>query len=215
MAKHFTDERWSDYVRGVLPDDQAAAMRQHLDEGCDECGEADRLWRMVAETAAKEVRNQAPEGLLPMSEAAYSMWRQCHVVPRHARMARLLSDSLLAPLPAGVRSEASGQRRILGRAGRWSFDLRFEPSAGKRVYLTGQVLGSAPQHAVPAGLVIALMSADTLLARTEANQFGEFHLQFVPKTGLQMYVDIPGSRPIGIALPDLDSPPAAADDASD
>jgi hypothetical protein len=215
MAKHFTDERWSDYVRGVLPDNQAAVISQHLNEGCEDCGEDFRLWRTVAETAANEVRNQAPESLLPVSEAAYSAWRQWYVIPRHARMARLLSDSLLAPLPAGVRTSASGQHRLLGRVGRWWLDLRFEPSAGKRIYLTGQVLGSGPQHVVPAGMVILLMSADAPMAKTEANQFGEFHLQFVQKTGLQMYVDIPGDRPIGIALPDLDSLPADADPASD
>jgi hypothetical protein len=211
MAKHFTDERWSDYVRSVLPDELAAAMRRHLDEGCEECGEAFRLWRTVAETAASEVRNHSPESLLPLSEAAYRVWRQRYIVPRQALMARLVSDSRLAPLPAGVRTVAAGQRRILGRAGRWWLDLRFEPSTGKRLYLTGQVLGSGPRHAVPAGLAILLMSADALLAKTEANQFGEFYFEFVQKSGLQMYVDIPGSRPIGIALPDLESPPAAVD----
>jgi anti-sigma factor RsiW len=215
MANHFTDERWSDYVRNLLPDDAAAAMRQHLDEGCEACREAHRLWRSVAGTAGSEVRNQIPESLLHMSAAAYDAWRQLHIIPRRARMAHLVSDSLLAPLPLGVRSETSGHRRILGRVGQWSFDLRFEPSAGRQIFLTGQILGSGKHPAAPAGLVILLMSTDALLAKTEANQFGEFHLQFVRADGLRIFVDIPGIRPIGIALPDLNSPPPAADPAPD
>jgi hypothetical protein len=215
MANHFTDERWSDYVRGVLPDHETAAIRQHLDEGCPTCREAYRLWRTVAETAASEVRNQVPESLLHMSAAAYDVWRLLHVIPRRARMARLVNDSWLAPLPSGIRSETFSHRRILGRVGRWLFDLRLEPSAGKQIFLTGQILGSGLNEAVPPGVVVLLMNTNDLLARTEANQFGEFHIQFVRTNGLRMFVDLPGNRPIGIVLPDLDSPPAAADPAPD
>lgn len=215
MANHFRDERWADYVRDVLPEPEAAAMRQHLDEGCETCRETCRLWRTVAQTAASEARNQVPESLLRMSEAAFNLWRQLKVIPRRATMARVISDSLLVPLPSGIRTATSGHRRILGRAGRWALDLRFEPFAGKQMFLTGQILGSRERHATPVGLVILLMSTDALLARTEANQFGEFHLQFVQSNGLRLYVDVPGDQPVGIELPDLDTPPAAVDPALD
>jgi hypothetical protein len=81
--------------------------------------------------------------------------------------------------------------------------------------LTGQILGSGKDYAEMPPSIVLLMNRDAVLAWTEANQFGEFHLQLVRANGLRIYADVPGNRPIGIALPDLDSPPAGADPASD
>ncbi len=208
MAKHFTDERWYDYVRGVLAAAGVAAIEQHLERGCEECRQSFRLWRTVAETASNEVRAAVPEGLERMAHAAYIGWRQLSLLPRRATMARILFDSLLEPLPAGVRSEASSGRRILGRAGSWSFDLRFEPAAGKHLFLMGQVLRSGRGRGRGA-LPVLLMSTDTVIAETAANQFGEFQLQFDQAKDLRIYIDVPGNRPIGISLPDFDNPSPA------
>jgi hypothetical protein len=57
--------------------------------------------------------------------------------------------------------------------------------------------------------------ADKILAETLANEFGEFQLQFDQTNGLQIYVDIPEPRPVGILLPDLVSPPATEETAID
>ncbi len=209
MAKHFTDERWSDYVRGVLGAAGATAIEQHLERGCEECLQSFRFWRTVAETASNEARVAVPEGLERMARAAYIGWRQLSLLPQRATMARILFDSLSAPLPAGVRSEAASGRRILGRAGSWSFDLRLEPAAGKHLFLMGQVLRSGRGRG-RSGLPVILMSTDAVIAETAANQFGEFQLQFDQANGLRIYIDVPGNRPIGMALPDFDNPPAAA-----
>jgi hypothetical protein len=208
MANHFTNERWSDYVRGVLPAPEAAAIEQHLEKGCETCQQSYRLWRNVAETAKNEARSQVPERLVHIVQTAYTARQRLYLMPRRARMARLLFDSLLEPLPAGVRGRSSSPRRIVGRSGRWSIDLRLEPSAGKTMFLTGQILGEDPHHSLRAGLPILLMGTDTLLAETTANQFGEFQFQFDRANGLSIYADIPGQRPIALLLPDFDSPPA-------
>jgi anti-sigma factor RsiW len=145
MSKHFTDERWSDYVRGLAPAREAAAIEQHLEKGCEACHQSLRLWQTVAEIGNSEVRNEVPEDLLQTSQAAYAAWRQMYVLPQRARMARLIFDSLLEPLPPGIRSGSPSSRRILQRAGQWLFDLRFEPAGGRRMFLMGQILRSGRQ----------------------------------------------------------------------
>jgi hypothetical protein len=56
---------------------------------------------------------------------------------------------------------------------------------------------------------VLLMSTDTVIAETAANQFGEFQLQFDQAKDLRIYIDVPGNRPIGISLPDFDNPSPA------
>ena len=209
MQKHFTDERWSDYVRGVLPAAETGPINDHLEAGCELCQGSFRLWRTVAEVAHNEARNEVPDGHLRTSLASYIEWWRRNLLPQRARMARLAFDSLFEPLPVGVRSEGPSPRRILGRAGQWSLDLRFDPSAGNHLFLTGQILGPDQPHAEQVGLPVLLMSTDTLLAETAANQFGEFQLQFERANGLRIYAELPGRRPIGMSLPDLDSPSPA------
>ena len=130
-------------------------------------------------------------------------------------MALLIFDSWLTPLPAGVRSDSPLPRRILERAGQWLVDLRFEPAAGKRMFLMGQVARSGKHGDARVNLPILLMSPDALLTETSANQFGEFQLQFDQANGLRIYIDVPRQRPVGILLPDLDNPSAARETAID
>ncbi|MBV9507280.1 MAG: hypothetical protein JO323_19985 [Acidobacteriia bacterium] len=204
--KHFTDERWSDYVRGLSPAPDAAAIHQHLEAGCEPCERSFRFWTIVAEVANSEAQNEVSEGQVRISRSAYLSWWRGRMLPQRATMARLLFDSMLAPLPAGVRGHGPSSRRILGRAGQWSLDLRFEPSPGKHLFLVGQILGPESAQSHKTGFPVLLMSPDALVAETTANQFGEFQLQLQRANGLRIYADVPGRRPIGMSLPDLQSP---------
>ena len=211
MLDHFSDEIWSDYVRGLSPVPEALAIEQHLHEGCGTCGNAFQLWRMVAQIASIEVRDEVPEDLLLASRAAYGAWVRRRLLPKRARMARLIFDSLLEPLPVGVRGDSPMPRRVLERAGNWLVDLRFEPVAGKRIVLIGQALRRGKPDVAGVGFPILLMSADTLFTETSTNQFGEFQLQFDRANDLRIYIEVPRQRPIGIVLPDLDNPSEAGE----
>jgi hypothetical protein len=215
MRNHFTDESWLDYVRGLSPVPKATAIQQHLEKGCTACHQSFQLWRTVTETAKSEVPHEVPEHLVVASQAAYVAWSRRHLLPSHARIALRILDSWLTPLPAGVRSDSPSPRRILERAGQWLVDLRFEPAAGKRMFLMGQVARSGKHHDPPVNWPILLMSPDTLLTETSANEFGEFQLQFDRANGLRIYIDVPRQRPIGILLPDLDTPSEARETAID
>ena len=202
MAEHFTEDRWFDLVRDMLPAADAAALRQHLDDGCEPCRESFQLWQMVVEVANSEVRSQVPEAVVRTSRLAYQEWRRVYLLPQRARMARLVFDTLLAPLPSAVRSEGASLHQIVWKAGRWCCELRLELQAGKRVFLRGQIFSPGGQ----AGLLVLLLSTSALVAETTVNQFGEFQLKFGQANGLRMYFDVPGNRPVGIKLPDLESP---------
>jgi len=215
MRNHFTDENWLDYVRGLSPAPKAIIIKQHLEKGCQICHQSFQLWRTVAETARSEIPHEVPEHLVLAIQAAYIAWSRRHLFPRRARMALLIFDSWLKPLPAGVRNDSPLPRRIIERAGPWLIDLRFEPAAGKRMFLMGQVLRSGKHGEARVNLPILLMSPDALLMETSANQFGEFQLQFDQANGLRIYIDVPRQRPIGILLPDLDNHSAARETAID
>jgi hypothetical protein len=211
IPEHFTEDQWSDFVRGVLPAGEAAALQQHLEEGCETCKQSFRLWQMVVAVADSEVCNEVPEALVRSARAAFMEWRRLYRLAGRVRTARLVFDSLLAPPPSGVRSESSASRRFLWQVGEWSCDLCFEPSIGKRIILIGQIIKSRSHSGSVAGLSILLMTAKTLVAETTVNQFGEFQLQFEQANGLRIFIDIPGDRPVAILLPDLDTPSTAGE----
>lgn len=202
MQAHFTDEIWVDYVRGLSVADDASAIEQHLQDECQACIGSFRFWQALAEYAAGEARINISEPDLRAGRTAYSEWFRLYSLPTRARMARLIFDSLLQPLPAGVRGAAPSPRRILATLGSWSVDLRLESFSGRRVSLAGQVLRSGKGGA-PLKPSVVLMSGDVLVAETSANEFGEFELQFDEMNGLRLYVEIAASRPMGINLPDL------------
>src|SRR6185437_1788418 len=113
MRAHFADEIWVDYVRGLSVYDDAAAIEQHLQNECQACMRSFRFWQALAEYAAGEARIKIPEPGLPAGRTAYSEWFRRYSLPARARMARLIVDSLLQPLPAGVRGALPSARRIL------------------------------------------------------------------------------------------------------
>jgi len=208
MRAHFKDEIWVDYVRGLSGADDASAIEQHIQNECQACIRSFRFWQTLAEYAAGEARINIPEPDLRAGRTAYSEWFRRYSLPARARMARLIFDSLLQPLPAGVRGAGPSPRRILATLGSWSVDLRLESSSGRRVSLAGQVLRSG-KGGGPLKPPVVLMSGDVLVAETSANEFGEFELQFDEMNGLRLYLEIAASRPMGINLPDLAERPAA------
>ena len=210
MPTHFTDEIWADYVRGLSAPGDASVIEQHLRSGCDSCLRSFRFWQAFVDNAAGEARIQIPEQDLQGGRAAYSQWFRRYSLPTRARMARLIFDSLLQPLPAGIRGGGPSPRRILATLGSWSVDLRLESPSDQRIFMAGQVLRSG-KGGTPLKAPVVLLSGGALLAETSTNDFGEFQLQFDKTSNLRLYVAIAASRPMGIDLPDLSTGPTGGE----
>src|SRR4029077_11949669 len=104
-----------------------------------------------------------------------------HDVLNHAlrAVARLISDSLRDPLPAGVRGLQDRSRRLLYAAGSLRVDLLIEPDAGShRLALAGQILDSAKPDRRFDGVPVTLKGWKGSVAQINAGEFGEFHLEF-------------------------------------
>ena len=68
--------------------------------------------------------------------------------------------------------------------------------------MAGQVLRTGEWTGVPSAGAVCIMKGDELLARTRANQFSEFQLQFRIARNLKLYVEIEGELPIFVDLPE-------------
>jgi hypothetical protein len=204
--KHFTDEIWFDYARGVLPLAKAELARRHLDEGCDKCKRMYEIWTSLVQFVQRDTNYEPAEAAVRIAKAGFAEQWRTNLLPRQARMARLLFDSFRDPAVAafGVRSAVSRARQMLHRTGSWTIDLRLESEGGRTVSVTGQVLRSGRKPAEALSMDVLLMRGDTLVAQTAANQFGEFRLECEYQNDLHVYLDIVGCRPVGIALPDPD-----------
>jgi hypothetical protein len=91
---------------------------------------------------------------------------------------------------------------VVQRAGRWIIDLRLEREGRDRVSMAGQILRTGEWTGFPSAGTVCIMEGDELLARTSANQFSEFQLQFRIARNLKLYLEIEGERPIVVNLPE-------------
>jgi hypothetical protein len=203
MTKHFTDEDWLNFVRGSLPDVEREPMEEHLRGGCSECARLRACWAKVLETAHRDRDYEAPSGALRAAEAAFEDWRKRVVLLARARRARLFFDSLLQPLPAGVRGGAEPPRRIQHRWGRWRVDLRLELEPGNRLAITGQLLKPGWEAQGDARTGVLLLSRDRIVSETEANSFGEFQFTCDRSPDLTVFFEVPRQAPLAVTLPDV------------
>jgi hypothetical protein len=199
---HFDNERWVDFVRHVISLDAAAQMQSHLDEGCDVCGSTHAMWLHVVDAAAGESCCEPPEASVQSVKAAFALRRKLPVLKRLARMAQVVFDSLYEPLPVGVRGGALPARHILHEAGLYFIDVRLERESEIVSSLIGQVLPVQECGLEPTTAGILLVeSGQTIIAQTITNSMGEFKLECDHRKDLTLYVDIAGSAPIGVTVP--------------
>jgi hypothetical protein len=200
---HFNDEAWVDFVRQTAPPPRREDIQRHLDEGCVPCARAHGVWTAVASLMSRESQYEVPEQAMIASDALFEDWRRRFVIPKRARVARLVFDSLLGPVAVGVRGGTSPARRLLHRTGPWSVDIRMELLSGTLLLLDGQLLKSEPRSPDSGEIKTFLADSNKVLASASLNQFGEFQLQCQLERDMRAYFDIPGETPIAVTLPKL------------
>jgi len=169
-------------------------MQQHINDGCPPCAATLKTWQDVLAITASEGELTPPADVVRVVKAQLAA-----MLPASSRGIRLLFDSRLEPVTAGIRgSVAAGQ--FLFETDLYYIDLRLEPRQGtEKACLVGQILPQRGTQSRTEGVTVRVRHKETLLAETIANQFGEFQLEFDAVDDL--YVSISGNEGSEILLP--------------
>jgi len=195
--RHFSIEQWADFALQVIGEDEKTAMQAHLETGCKPCTKVLHLWTRVRQAADRESTYQPPESAVRSVKGMGAI----HVRPTKAPLVRLLFDSANSPLAAGVRSVSTVARQVLYGVGAYRIDLRMEPEMDSdKVSLVGQILNSAEPAKHPSGVDVFLSKGRKVLAKSQTNGFGEFHLKCDLESRLELRIILPKGTEVRIPL---------------
>jgi hypothetical protein len=208
--KHFSDEVWADFVRGVAPTETAAGIKSHLAMGCADCSVTLDLWKRLHTAAADEAKYSAPEELVRRLKLEFTSEHSSPVAK--VAPAALVFDSFLRPLPAGVRSGASAARQLVYESEGLTVDLRVEKEPQSTKFSAiGQVMDKwTPPSTLSSGTVILWTAQGFPVFETKPNEHGEFQIEFGAQDQLHLSVAMPGRNPMRITLPELEQGSSAA-----
>lgn len=200
--RHHDTHDWIDYLRGLVGPDRRAAMEAHLREGCDACRDTVDCLAALARTVAEDEAFEPPPHVLRCARALFSQFRPERVRALPRLLARLVQDSLLDPVPAGIRGNEAASRQLLYEASGIYIDLRLEQRRGQAcVALVGQLLGREGLGEPIARRPIVLTSGREVVSVVGSNEHGEFHIEYVPAGQMRLHIPVEaGARRIEIGL---------------
>jgi DNA-binding response OmpR family regulator len=133
-----------------------------------------------------------------------SLLRRNIVHRQITQSARLVLDSFLQPLPAGVRySLPLSARKLLYESGGLMADLSLEPQENsQRITLVGQVLDAAEPERRLASLSLVLQGRAGPIAVASTNKSGEFQFDFDSEPGVKLEIRVKENHWVSLDLPD-------------
>lgn len=189
--KHFDLMEWAEFARGMANEDTRAAMELHLASGCTKCGEYAAMFRDFTAIAAAEAGYELPASALRCAEAIYDIRKPEKMFRLRRLLAQLVYDSFQEAVPAGVRTQQQLSRQALYEAGEFRLDLRLEQARGSaNVSLVGQIENRRDPKRPVGSVPVFLSVGKEVVARTISNQFGEFQLNYQPRTHLRLHLPI-------------------------
>src|ERR1700757_4493333 len=199
--EHFSVEKWIDFVNQAVTTNERQQMDKHLSLGCELCHETVSLWQRVRSSAAAEGNYQPPESAVRIAKAAYASVGLFAPNKGAKSNVRLLFDSFLKPVLAGVRSAGAGTRQMLYRADPYQIDVQLElKPGGNRVVVTGQLLNLSNPKLIATGTRILMSNMQGDVMHASANEFGEFSGEVKNSGDLQLTFATPSGEPIVISL---------------
>lgn len=185
--RHLDANRALDYLEQRLDAASRQDVETHLGRPCHECHE--RLRRM-GEMIATMRGDRSPEVPAEFTQRAFDVFvpqaRPDAIRTGLDSIARLLFDSLAAPLPAAVRRSVGEARRLRYALGEDSLELEIEREDGSSVAIRGRL--GAPSAELWGIVVIA--SGETLTV--SPGQRGEFAFDAVPAGPIALRATGPG-----------------------
>jgi hypothetical protein len=162
-------------------------MQQHIDDGCTKCANVLNTWQIVHSIGQAESALTPPTDVVRVVKSQFAP-----IAPEKSLGFRLLFDSSLAPVPAGMRGSVAA-RQFLYETDEYYIDLRVEAlrvephRQAHQAALVGQVLSRRGKRAAP-GLAVLLQDGKQPIAETSTNQFGEFQFEFDATNSLSISV---------------------------
>ena len=201
LTKHFEPEDWIDYTRKLETAEKRQTMEHHLSSGCNICSASLLFWSGIAQAASREASYQPPNDVVRIAKAMGAMQQIKPSRSPFTVFAELVMDSSRLPAAAGFRSSGLAPWLLLYRAGSVNIDLRFEEvPASSRVSVVGQVVDLSKADQPIAGARVAVFSVDSEMEKTATNKFGEFHLEFEPKSQMHFTIKITDDKEIFVPL---------------
>jgi hypothetical protein len=199
--EHFSVEKWIDFVNQAVTTNEKLRMDKHLNLGCKSCQKTVSLWQRVRSSAAAEGNYQPPESAVRIAKAAFAGVALGQQTKGAESKVKLLFDSFLQPLLAGVRSAGTGTRQMLYRADPYQIDVQLEMRpGGNRIVVTGQLLNLNNPRIIAEGTRILVSNMHGDVVHTLANQFGEFSGEVKNSGDMQLTFATPSGEPIVISL---------------
>jgi hypothetical protein len=207
--EHFSTEEWIDFARGIDRKEKTTSLREHIDRGCSKCIKTLETWRKIVNFANQEKNYEPPAYALRAATTSFILHRTFSAKENRGRkfeIARLIFDSSLQPVAAGVRGTASVVRQLLYRSGTVCIDMRMQPRPGSEsIVLIGQVLDSAkPDHGI-SGIPVSLLCKGDTLSQSRTNDVGEFDFGVTSADHLQLVFGIADKRNLVVPVPDGES----------
>jgi hypothetical protein len=180
--RHFETWQWADFSRGLDTGIDRSVMQAHF-EACARCRRTVEILSDVAVIAAAEPAKTPPRDVVRLAKAIYTP------PPSQRLLARLVFDSFLAPLPAGVRTQDRQTRQAVYEAGSYCVDVRVEhqPRRGTTT-LVGQLADRDHPGANAADVSVLLKTRQKTIASAPCDQFGEFYIEYRPAPSLRLDV---------------------------
>src|SRR5271156_733699 len=98
--RHYSLEKWVDFARNVIREDEKAKMQSHLETGCSTCQKELTLWRRFQQTAQRESSYEPSDGAVRTVQAIFANQQGRRPQSAKSQVAELLFDSHRAPLLA-------------------------------------------------------------------------------------------------------------------
>ena len=192
-VSHYEITQWADFARGLVTGAAKMEMQRHLASGCTRCSRIETLLNRVVKATAADAACEVPEDVTQAALAIFSLQQpgKAPLLPRI--LARLVYDSFLQPLPAGVRAQQRLSRQAMYEAGDYCVDLRLEQEPGSsQVTMVGQVADRGQARQPLQEAPVMLMSGREVVARAVSNRFGEFQIEYQPRKSLRLHVSVEG-----------------------
>ena len=127
-------------------------------------------------------------------------------IRRITKVARLVLDTFLQPLPAGMRYVQPDTRQLVYEAPALTADISFERASNSvRTTLTGQIMRTNEPQIPLNGVPVVVKSRKGPLGLKMTNEAGEFSFEFQNEKSITLEIEVSPNDWVLIISPPLDS----------